>query len=180
MTAALQTLEVTRTERVFLVTKLVLAGAPRILTRDAARYLLRETLIFYRAKHAYRIYGFCFLPDRVHLVISLSSEAALGPAMKDIWSGFSRRVNRRWCRTGAFLRSKYLAEVLADPPAVRRALVYIHDRPILRGLMEPACRAPMTSAAPYRKGLGDQLVELYRTHETADHPVLRDAVLEVP
>ena len=167
MTAALPALEMPSLEHVFLVTKLVRTGMPRILIRDAARYLLRDTLVYYRDKHRYQSYGFCFLPDRAYLVISLPSESALTPAMKDVWRHFSRKVNKRWSRAGAILRSKYLAEVLRDPPSVRRALVYIHDQPILRGLAQPACRAPITSAGVYRKELGDRLVELYTTHESA-------------
>jgi hypothetical protein len=156
-----------KSDNVYLIQKLVLTGKPKIFRRDEARELLRSVLIYYKAQHGFRLHAYCFLPDRAMLVLAPGVRVELPRIMKDVWGNFSRRVNLRWRRKGSVLRSKYLCTELEDDPAVRRTLVWVHDQPRLQGLREPACGVPLSSAANYRRGLSDILVDLYTTRQRA-------------
>lgn len=146
---------------VFLTTKMVLAGKPKILNRDEARYLLRSVIIYYKSQQLFRVYGFCFLPDRAHLIIEPGNRADLSTIMKCIWGNFTRKVNARWSRKGAIMRTKYLRQQLETPRAVAEELVRLHQLPALKKLSEPACGSPYSSATNYRRGVGDLFVDLY-------------------
>lgn len=157
--------------KIFHVTKFVLNGKPRIFRRDEARYLLRSVIIYYKAQHGFRVYGYCMLPDRVHLIIGVGSRVPLARIMKDIWGNYSRKVNARWKRKGAVLRSKYIKKELFAREDVRIALAKIHAAPTEQGLEVPASGTPVSSVLNYRKGLGDMLVDLYRVRDEIDWPI---------
>lgn len=153
--------KVREAEPTYLISKLVLARKPKIFRRDEARFLLRSVIQYYKAQHHFQLFGYCFLPDRVHLILQPGARAGLPRIMKDIWGNFSRRVNKRWNRRGAIMRSKYLKEELVGSDAVREALAVLHRLPSEEGFSDPASGTPMSSANLYRRGLGDLFVDLY-------------------
>ena len=122
-------------------------------------------MVYYKAQHGFSVYGYCFLPDKIQLVIQPGPRADISRIMKDIWGNFSRRVNIRWQRRGPILRSKYIKVELADPTEIHRAIMKVHHQVAEAGLSEPACGSPYSSATNYRRGLGDLMVDVYRVPE---------------
>jgi REP element-mobilizing transposase RayT len=145
-----------------LVTKLVRAGSPKIFRRDEARYLFRSVVILNKARYGFRLYGYCLLPDRAVLLLRPRPGTDINEVMKGIWGGFSRRVNRRWSRHGAVMRSKFLNHAISDGAQAHQCLAWLHGLPVQHRMTETASGCPVTSSAAYRKGLGDLVVDLYR------------------
>lgn len=106
--------------------------------------LLKETSETYSLKY----YAFCAMPNHIHLLLS-PVDSNLYDAMRDLFSRYAVRFNRKFERKGHLVGSPYRQAVVLDDSYLLTASLYIHLNPVKAGLAEDACRYNWSSARLY-------------------------------
>ena len=83
--------------------------------------------------HALRIYAFCLLPNHLHLLFS-TIKGNLYDAMRDLFSRYAMRFNRKYERKGHLFGGPYRQAVCLDDSYLLAASLYIHMNPSKAGL----------------------------------------------
>jgi REP element-mobilizing transposase RayT len=93
----------------------------------ANRLFRRVLASLVKAKERFdtRIVHFSVQSDHVHLLVETTTKCALSRAMKGLAVRLARAVNRELGRSGAVLRDRYHARLLATPRQTRNAIAYV-------------------------------------------------------
>ena len=104
--------------------------------------------------HTLRIYAFCLMQNHIHILLS-PEEENLYDAMRDLFSRYAMKFNRKYERKGHLFGGPYRQAVCLDDSYLLAASLYIHLNPVKAGLMlEPqgyrwsSCRLYYESNAP--------------------------------
>lgn len=80
-------------------------------------------------KYSLKIYSFCLMPNHVHLLLS-PEEKNLVDAMRDLFSRYAMRFNRKYERKGHLFGGPYRQAVCFDDNYLLAASLYIHLNPL--------------------------------------------------
>ena len=80
-------------------------------------------------KHSLKIYSFCLMPNHVHLLLS-PEERNLSDAMRDLFSRYAMKFNRKYERKGHLFGGPYRQAVCFDDNYFLAASLYIHLNPV--------------------------------------------------
>jgi len=83
--------------------------------------------------YSLRMFAFCLMPNHVHLLFS-PKEANLYDAMRDLFSRYAMRFNRKYERKGHLFGGPYRQAVCLDDSYLLAASLYIHQNPVRAGL----------------------------------------------
>ena len=102
-----------------------------------------------------RVYGFVFMPEHVHLLLSEPDRSTLADAIHDIKLSLAKRV-RGTQATGAgdgrFWQARYYDRNIRSYGDFVEKLRYIHRNPVKRGLVEKPEEWPWSSFRHYALG----------------------------
>ncbi len=79
------------------------------------------------------MYAFCLMPNHVHLLFS-TTKNNLYDAMRDLFSRYAMRFNRKYERKGHLFAGRYRQAVCLDDAYLLAASLYIHLNPVKAGL----------------------------------------------
>ncbi len=111
---------------------------------DYLKYLkdLREL----KEKLNVKVYGWCLLPNQVHLLVDpRSNPDMLSELMKALAARTTRYRNRKDKRSGTLWESRYRSSVIQRGPWTLACLRYLEKLPVLLGLAHAPARFPWTS-----------------------------------
>ncbi|MEN8246999.1 MAG: transposase [Thermodesulfobacteriota bacterium] len=89
-------------------------------------------------KHKLEIFAFCLMSNHVHLLMR-PKEENLYDAMRDLFSRYALRFNRKYERKGHLFGSPYRQAICMDDAYLLAASLYIHKNPVAAGI----CQHPM-------------------------------------
>ena len=79
--------------------------------------------------YSLNIYAFCFMPNHVHLLLS-PMEKNLYDAMRDLFSRYAIKFNRKYERKGHLFGGPYRQALCCDESYLLAASLYIHLNPV--------------------------------------------------
>ena len=94
------------------------------------------------------MYAFCFMQNHVHLLFSLR-EPNLYDAMRDLFSRYAKRFNRKYERKGHLFGGPYRQAVCLDDSYLLAASLYIHQNPVRAGLIADPVKYRWSSCRLY-------------------------------
>ncbi|MEO7993811.1 MAG: transposase [bacterium] len=95
----------------------------------------------------YKLYAWVIMPNHVHVLVETMPGNSLGTIVKK-WKGASARIcNQLLGRTGEFWYREYYDRYIRDSDHFARAVQYIHENPVVAGLVKLAAEWPWSSAA---------------------------------
>lgn len=107
-----------------------------MLQADAVRDLLLSALEHARLRYRFLVYGFVFMPEHVHLVISEPARATLAMALASF-----KIASSKWAARGGYRapgvplwQARYYDRNLRDYEEFIEKLRYLHRNPVKRGL----------------------------------------------
>lgn len=142
----------------------------QFLSRDRTRTYLAQAVRKARQKHAFDVWAYVIMPEHVHLLIWPRRESySISAILKSIKQSVSRRAigwlrrenpgglvhldtgqkwgrYRFWQDGGGYDRNIYRTKTL------RKAIDYIHENPVERGLVKRAEDWPWSSARQWELG----------------------------
>jgi len=124
------------------------AGKEPLFIEDSDYIFMLWLLKEIASSHALRIYVFCLMPNHVHLLLS-TSEENLYDAMRDLFSRYVMKVNRKYERKGHLCGGPYRQAVCLDDSYLLAASLYIHLNPVKAGLAGDPLSYPWSSCKLY-------------------------------
>jgi putative transposase len=85
-------------------------------------------------KYSLRIFTFCLMPNHIHLLLS-PKDANLYDAMRDLFSRYAVRFNKKYERKGHLFSGPYRQSICMDDSYLLAASVYIHSNPVRANLV---------------------------------------------
>ena len=112
-------------------------------------------------KRSMTVFAFCLMPNHLHLL--LRPEAGdLADAMRDLFSRYAMRFNRKYERKGHLFGGPYRQAVCLDEAYLLAASLYIHNNPVKAGLCEFPAEYRWSSALVY---IGEQSFSSFISQE---------------
>ena len=130
------------------------SGAERLFHEEDDYLEMLARLKKVSETHEIEFIAFVLMPNHVHLLLR-QSEANLHEAMRELFSRYARRHNKKYERKGHLFGSRYRQAVCLDDAYVLTVSLYIHLNPVRAGLVvQPtyyrwsSCRLFTESTAP--------------------------------
>ena len=148
----------------------VIAGMPHHVTQrgnrrqqtffndgDYAAYL--ELLGEWCGEEGVDIWGYCLMPNHVHLIAVPATELALRRAVGEAHRRYTRRINFREKWRGYLWQGRFASFVM-DEPYLLAAARYVELNPVRARLVESATKWRWSSARAHLSGRDDCLVKV--------------------
>jgi putative transposase len=103
------------------------------------------------------IWGYCLMPNHVHLIATPRDEGGLTQAMKAIHARYTRRINARENWRGHLWQARYSSSPM-DDGYLRHCLRYVAFNPVRSGLVARPDEWPWSSARAHVLGAADGLL----------------------
>jgi len=110
-------------------------------------------------KEGVAVWGYCLMPNHVHLIAVPKSEQALRRAIGEAHRRYTRRVNFREGWRGHLWQGRFASFVM-DEPYLLAAGRYIELNPVRAGLAASAHEWPWSSAEAHLSGHDNDLVQV--------------------
>lgn len=122
---------------------------------DYLRYL--QLAAEWCAKAEVECWGYCLMPNHVHLILTPKTEAGLREALTSLHVRYTREVNRRERWTGYLWQGRFASFPMDDAYFVQ-ASRYVGLNPVRARLVGRAEEWPWSSVNAHLRGLDDALV----------------------
>lgn len=111
--------------------------------------ILLVTLEYFKLVLDYRLYGFCIMPEHLHLVIHPFGIYNFSYIIKMIKGSFTRKLNKASDKTGKIWQKGFYDELIRDELHLLRVLEYVHNNPMKAGLVTAPEEYPFSSYNHY-------------------------------
>jgi len=113
---------------------------------DYRRFL--EKLAKYREECGYSLYGYCLMPNHVHLVLR-EGKQPLETIMRRIGASFVYWYNAKYARVGHLFQDRFKSEPVGSDAYLLTVIRYVHWNPVKAGLCSALEAYPYSSYARY-------------------------------
>ena len=113
---------------------------------DYARF--HQTLRRYKEKSAYEIYAYCLMDNHVHLLLKVNQEP-LEQIMRRICGSYVYWYNAKYQRIGNLFQDRFKSEAVEDDRYLLTVLRYIHQNPLIAGIVQRIENYPWSSMREY-------------------------------
>ena len=150
--------------------RLVIPGLPHHITQrgnrrqqtffddsDYAAYL--ELMADWCREHGVEIWGYCLMPNHVHLIAVPKTEDGLRRAIGEAHRRYTRRINFREKWRGYLWQGRFASFVM-DEPYLLAAARYVELNPVRAKLTPDAEHWPWSSAKAHLSGRDDRLAKV--------------------
>ncbi len=119
----------------------------------------RNLLVEHCQRHGVSVWGWCLMPNHVHLVLTPSDTDGLRGALSRLHRMYAGRIHARERRSGHFWQGRFGCVAMDDEHLIA-ALAYVALNPVRAGLVERAEDWAWSSAHAYRPGIrGDGVID---------------------
>ena len=108
--------------------------------------------------HGVAVWGYCVMPNHVHLILTPTNESGLGKAMGLAHQRYASIINQRHGWTGLLWQGRYSSSPMDGSYLVACAR-YVELNPVRAGLVNRAEDWPWSSAQAHLAGRDDRLVQ---------------------
>ncbi len=125
--------------------------------RDRELYLAR--VAHYRDKFGFRFYAYCLMGNHLHLVLE-TGKTPLSRIMLGIQGSYTQVFNRRHDRVGHLFQGRYKAFLVQKDSYLLALIRYVHENPVVAGLVQRVQDYPWSSDRFYRRGRGPEWMDV--------------------
>ena len=93
------------------------------------------TVEYFKLLLDYKIFGYCIMPDHIHLIIQPNGKYDLSYIMQMIKGSFSRKVNKLRSSDGHIWQKRFYDEGLRDTAMLMQKIEYVHANPVRKKLV---------------------------------------------
>lgn len=118
---------------------------------DEDREVFLNRIKIIKEKRRFEIYGFCLMSNHVHMLIK-EIESPIGSIFMMMLSSYVLWYNVKYKRIGNLFQDRYRSEGIEDDAHLLCALRYIHQNPIVAGVVENIDGYDWSSHSAYTQG----------------------------
>ena len=111
--------------------------------------ILLVTIEYFKLILDYKLYGFCIMPDHVHIILHPFGSYDFSYIMKMLKGSFARKINKISGREGKLWQKSFYDECITDSLKLIQKLEYIHNNPVKDNLVNSPEEYPYSSYNHY-------------------------------
>ena len=115
---------------------------------------LAETIADLKADMNFRLYAYCFMENRVHLLLHEAEPGDISRIMKRMLTKYARWFNIKYHRSGALVANRYKSKAAPVDEYFLALVRYIHQNPVKAGLASSPGAYRWSSYNDYVEGDG--------------------------
>ncbi|MDD5595532.1 MAG: transposase [Candidatus Omnitrophica bacterium] len=105
--------------------------------KDQADYLnYLELLKKYKNQYGFKLFGFCLLPNHLHLLMELKEGLTTSEIMHDLNANYTKYFNGKHERKGHLFQERHKLVLVEKESFIMPAMNYIHLNPLALGLVK--------------------------------------------
>lgn len=124
------------------------AGKEPLFVEESDYLFMLANLKEIAQKRSLTVFAFCLMPNHLHLLLRPETDD-LADAMRDLFSRYAMRFNRKYERKGHLFGGPYRQAVCLDEAYLLAASLYIHNNPVKARLCELPAEYRWSSALVY-------------------------------
>ena len=101
---------------------------------DYLQYLQRVK--YYKIKFKFRLYGYCLMPNHVHLLGEIEKPCELSKFMQGINRSYTAYVNKRYKKIGHLWQGRFKSKVILKDKYLLDCITYIETNPIRANMVD--------------------------------------------
>ncbi len=105
-----------------------------VFREDRDRELYLERLEHYQKRFGFRVYAYCLMTNHIHLAVE-TGKVPLSRIMLGLQGSYTQAFNRRHGRVGHLFQGRYKSLVVQKDPYLLALVRYIHENPVLAGIV---------------------------------------------
>jgi putative transposase len=82
------------------------------------------------------VYAYCLMPNHFHFFLSVDDEQLFEKGMKNFMISYSKAINKKYNRVGSLFQGRYKVSEIASESYFTRIITYIHQNPLVAGLVK--------------------------------------------
>ena len=110
---------------------------------DFEEYLKRVQR--YKRRHNFRLYGFCLMPNHVHMLGEIEEKMALSDFMHDLTRSYTAYFNEKYDKVGYLWQGRFKSKVITKDRYLLDCLHYIEVNPIRASMVNVVHEYPWSS-----------------------------------
>jgi len=134
-------------------------GRARVFFGDADYALYRDLLVTHCRAADVAIWGWCLMPNHVHLILTPADADGLRRALARLHRAYAGAIHARQKKTGHFWQGRFGA-VAMDEDHLLSAVRYVGLNPVRARLAANAADWPWSSARAHLTGIADGVTDL--------------------
>jgi putative transposase len=111
--------------------------------KDYSVYLSR--LRKYKIRFRIRLYGFCLMPNHVHLIVEVDDQKSLSSFMQGLNRSYSGYFNIRHAAVGHLWQGRFTSRLIAKDSYFINCISYVETNPVRAGMAASADEYPWSS-----------------------------------
>ena len=120
------------------------------LFRQAGDYrMYMELLENYKKEFGFKLFGFCLLPNHLHLLIEPSINHEISEIMRSLNTAYPKYYNAKYDRRGHLYRERFRACIVEKASFLGHLIGHIHQNPQRIGLVSQASQYSYSSFSKY-------------------------------
>ena len=132
------------------------------LFEDAGDFeYFKGVLLKVKQEQGFLIHHYCLMRTHVHFLVSIPEISKFSRALQKLKWHYTARFNQRYQRNGPLWRERFRSQLIEDETYLYACGRYIEENPVKAGLVDRPEDWPHSSAAHYRFGGKDPLIDRY-------------------
>lgn len=116
-----------------------------------------QRLARYRRQYGCAVYGYCLMPNHVHLLVQ-SSTQPLSKFMQGLQQSYTQYFNKRHKKRGHLFEGRYKAILCQEDPYLLELIRYIHLNPVRAGMVTAPEQYAHTGHHAYVQGKSTEII----------------------
>ncbi len=125
-------------------------------SEDYQKYI--EILKHYRCKFWFRLFGYCLMPNHVHLIMKIRNGSELQKIVQGLNQTYTIWFNKKYDKVGHLWQGRYKNMVIQNENYLIDCIEYIEINPVRAGLIKKAASYPWSSCSSRLKIRKDGLL----------------------
>jgi putative transposase len=105
-------------------------------TEDYLKYLF--SLRKYKKKFNIRFYGFCLMPNHIHIIVEPQTNPDLPKFMQSLSRAYTAHFNNRYNKVGHLWQNRYKSKVIVKDDYLIDCIHYVELNPVRAGIVRSA------------------------------------------
>ncbi len=112
-------------------------------TEDYEVYI--DRLRLYKKRHPFLLYGYCLMPNHIHIVGMPEEKKLLSKFMQGVSRSYTAFFNRKYEKVGHLWQGRYKSKVIAKDGYLIDCIQYIEHNPVRANIAKAAGDYPWSS-----------------------------------
>ncbi|MBN1526279.1 MAG: transposase [Candidatus Omnitrophica bacterium] len=101
---------------------------------DYEEYLIR--IKRYKRRYNFKLYGFCLMPNHVHLIGEIGKKEDLSKFMQGINRSYTEHFNNKYDKVGHLWQGRFKSKLIVRDPYAINCINYIESNPVRAGIAD--------------------------------------------